>query len=36
MRKVMGKYTIADPSGFKQKLRVMQKAERAKKGAFGR
>lgn len=23
MRKVMGKYTIADPSGFKQKLRVM-------------
>lgn len=31
MRKVMGKYTIADPSGFKQKLRVMQKSERAKK-----
>lgn len=27
----MGKYTIADPSGFKQKLRVMQKTERAKK-----
>lgn len=27
----MGKYTIADPSGFKQKLRVMQKSERAKK-----
>lgn len=27
----MGKYTIADPSGFKQKLRIMKKRERAEK-----
>ena len=31
MRKVMGKYTIADPSGFKQKLKIMKKRERADK-----
>lgn len=27
----MGKYTIADPSGFKQKLKIMKKRERAEK-----
>ena len=27
----MGKYTIADPSGFKQKLKLMKKKERAEK-----
>lgn len=27
----MGKYTIADPSGFKQKLKIMKKRERADK-----
>ena len=29
MKKVMGKYTIADPSGFKQKLKNLKKKENA-------
>ena len=31
MKKVFGKYNIADPSGFKEKLKVMKKKERVQK-----
>jgi len=31
MRKVFGKLSIADPSGFKSKLRAMKKKERAER-----
>jgi len=31
MKKVMGKYSIADPSGFKQKLKNLKKKENAER-----
>ena len=31
MKKVFGKYNIGDPSGFKEKLKVLKKKERTQK-----